>query len=155
MRILVASWLYGTVAVASLSAVAPAIVSSPAAAEDVRAAGRRGAGAPPTEARLWVEVQESSDRAFRLEWSREGQKLRGYVYNVTSRTAAKMRLRVDGVDASGNVLATQRTWVPDVPANNRAFFEVKVGDAPAYRITVESYTWSQEIASITDRWRAR
>jgi hypothetical protein len=45
--------------------------------------------------------------------------------------------------------------VPDVPANNRAFFEVKVSDAPAYRITVESYTWSQEIASIADRWRAR
>jgi hypothetical protein len=66
-----------------------------------------------------------------------------------------MRLRVDGVDASGNVVATQRTWVPDVPANNRAFFEVKVSDAPAYRITVESYTWSQEIASIADRWRAR
>jgi len=66
-----------------------------------------------------------------------------------------MRLRVDGVDASVNVVVTQRTWVPDVPANNRAFFEVKVGDAPAYRITVESYTWSQEIASIGDRWRAR
>ena len=130
MRIPVAGWVLATIAM--LSALAPGIVPSPAA-----------------------EIQDSSDRAFRLEWSREGQKLRGYVYNVTSRTAAKMRLRVDGVDGSGNVLATQRTWVPDVPANNRAFFEVKVGDAPAYRVTVESYTWSQEIASIADRWRAR
>src|SRR5262245_9340353 len=153
MRFLVAGWLCATVA--AFSAVPPAIVHSPAAAEDVRVAGRRGAEAPPAEARLWVEVQESSDRAFRLEWAREGQKLRGYVYNLTSRTAARMRLRVDDVDASGNVVATQRTWVPDVPPNNRTFFEVRVGDAPAYRITVESYNWIQEIASSSDRWRAR
>jgi len=52
-------------------------------------------------------------------------------------------------------MATQRTWVPDVPPNNRTFFEVKVGDAPGYRITIESYNLIQEIASINDRWRAR
>ena len=131
MRTLVAAWLLGTVA--TFSAVAPVIVPSPAAAE----------------------VQESLDRLFRLEWSKEGQKLRGYVYNLTSRYAARMRLRVEGVDASGNIVATQRMWVPDVPPNTRTFFEVKVGDAPAYRITIESYNLIQEIASIGDRLRAR
>jgi hypothetical protein len=131
MRILVAGWLCCTVAM--FSAVTPAIVPSPAAAQ----------------------LQESLDRVFRLEWSKEGQKLSGYVYNLTSRYAARMRLRVEGVDASGNIVATQRTWVPDVPPNNRTFFEVKVGDAPAYRITIESYNLIQEIASIGDRWRAR
>ena len=127
MRILVAGWLLGTVAM--FSALAPAIAAA--------------------------EVQESSDRVFRLEWSKEGQKLSGYVYNLTSRYAARMRLRIEGVDASGNIVATRRTWVPDVPPNNRTFFEVKVGDAPGYRITIESYYLIQEIASIGDRWGAR
>jgi hypothetical protein len=131
MRILIAGWLLGTVA--TFSALGPAIVPSPAAAE----------------------VQESLDRVFRLEWSKEGQKLSGYVYNLTSRYAARMRLRVEGVDASGNIVATRRTWVPDVPPNNRTYFEVKVGDAPAYRITIESYSLIQEIASIGDGGRAR
>jgi hypothetical protein len=153
MRILVAGWLLGTAA--TFSALAPAIVPSPVAAEDVRAAGRRGAWAPPAEARRWVEVQESLDRVFRLDWSKEGQKLSGYVYNLTSRYAARMRLRIEGVDSSGNIVATQRAWVPDVPPNNRTFFEVKVNDAPGYRITIESYNLIQEIASIGDRWRAR
>jgi hypothetical protein len=127
MRILAAGWLLGIVA--TFSALAPAIAAA--------------------------EVQESLDRVFRLEWSKEGQKLSGYVYNLTSRYAARMRLRIEGVDASGNIMATQRTWVPDVPPNNRTFFEVKVGDAPGYRITIESYNLIQEIASIGDRWRAR
>ena len=131
MRILIAGWLWGTVA--TFSALAPAIVPSLAASE----------------------VQESLDRVFRLEWSKEGQKLSGYVYNLTSRYAARMRLRIEGVDASGNIVATQRAWVPDVPPNNRTFFEVKVGDASGYRITIESYNLIQEIASIGDRWRAR
>ena len=131
MRILVVAWLWG--AVATFSALAPAIVPSPAAAE----------------------VQGASDGIFRLEWSKEGQKLSGYVYNMTSRYAARMRLRIEGADASGNIVATQRAWVPDVPPNNRTFFEVKVGDAPAYRITIESYNLIQEIAWIGDRWRSR
>ena len=131
MRILVAGWLAGSVA--TFSALAPAIVPALAAAQ----------------------VPESLDRIFRLEWSKEGQKLSGYVYNLTSRYAARMRLRIEGVDASGNIVATQRTWVPDVPPNNRTFFEVKVGDAPGYRITIESYNLIQEIAAIGDRWRAR
>ena len=125
MRILVAGWLAGSVA--TFSALAPAIVPGPAAA------------------------QESLDRVFRVAWSKEGQKLSGYVYNLTSRYAARMRLRIEGVDASGNIVATQRTWVPDVPPNNRTFFEVKVGDAPGYRITIESYNLIQEIAAIGDR----
>ena len=94
-----------------------------------------------------AEVQESSDRAFRLEWSRDGRKLDGYVYNQTSRYAARMRLLVEGVDGSGKVTAATSTWVPDVPPNNRTYFQVAVPDAPSYRITIESYNWIQEIAS--------
>jgi hypothetical protein len=131
MRVRGAGWLYGTVA--ALSALAPAIAPAPAAAE----------------------VQESSDRAFRLEWSKEGRKVDGYVYNQTSRYASKMNLLVEGVDASGKVITATTTWVPDVPPNNRAYFEVAVPDAPSYRITIVSYNWIQEIASSGERPRAR
>ena len=127
MRFLGGRWLLG--AVAMVSTLAPATAPVPAAAE----------------------VQESSDRAFRLEWSRGARKLDGYVYNQTSRYAARMRLLVEGVDGSGKVTAATSTWVPDVPPNNRTYFQVAVPDAPSYRITIESYHWIQEIASGGDR----
>ena len=131
MRFSGVGWLYGMVA--TLSAMAPAIALAPAAAQ----------------------VRESPDPAFRVEWSKEGRKVNGYVYNQTSRYAARMSLLVEGVDASGKVVAATRTWVPDVPPNNRAYFQVAVPDAPSYRITIVSYNWIQEIASSSDRWGAR
>src|SRR5262249_35820014 len=92
----------------------------------------------------------------RSAWSgrRRGRKVNGYVYNQPSRYAARMSLLVEGVDASGTVVAATPTWVPDVPPNNRAYFQVAVPDAPSYRITIVSYNWIQEIASSSDRWRA-
>jgi hypothetical protein len=131
MRFRGGRWFYG--AVATLSALAPAIGPALAAAE----------------------VQESSDRAFRLEWAKEGRKVDGYVYNQTSRHAARMSLLVEGVDGSGKVMAATGTWVADVPPNNRSYFEVAVPDAPSYRITIVSYNWIQEIASAGERRRAR
>ena len=132
MRVPGAGWLYGTVA--ALSALAPVTAPAPAAAE----------------------VQEATDRAFRLEWAKEGRKVDGYVYNQPSRHAARMTLLVEGVDGSGKVVAATRTWVVDVPPNNRSYFQVAVPDAPSYRITILSYSWIQEIASsFFDRRRAR
>jgi hypothetical protein len=131
MRFPRVGWLLGMVA--TLSAMAPAIAPAPAAAQ----------------------VRESPDPSFRLEWSKEGRKVNGDVYNQTSRYAARMSLLVEGVDASGKVVAATPTWIPDVPPNNRAYFQVAVPDAPSYRITIVSYNWIQEIAAISDRWRAR
>src|SRR5436309_3559341 len=127
MRFLGGRWLLG--AVAMVATLAPATAPAPAAAE----------------------VQESSDPAFRLEWARDGRKVEGYVYNRTSRYAAKMRLLVEGLDASGKVTAATGTWVTDVPPNNRSYFQVAVPDAPSYRVTIVSYSWIQEIASGRDR----
>jgi hypothetical protein len=96
-------------------------------------------------------AETSQDGPFRLEWSKDGRKVNGYVYNVTSRYAAYMQLLVEGVDPSGNVVNNTKTWVRDVPPNNRAFFESSVPDAPSYRVSILSYKWIQEIASSRDR----
>ena len=86
------------------------------------------------------------DSPFRLEWSKDGRKVNGYVYNPTSRYAAMMQLLVEGVDPSGNVVNQTKTWVRDVPPNNRAYFETPVPDASSYRVSILSYKLIQEIA---------
>jgi hypothetical protein len=91
-------------------------------------------------------TQATADRPFRLEWSKDGPKVNGYVYNTTSRYAGYLTLLVEGVDASGNVVNTTKTWVRDVPPNYRSFFDVAVPGAPSYRVSVLSYSWLQEIA---------
>ena len=95
-------------------------------------------------------VEAGQDGPFRLEWSKNGRKVDGYVYNLTSRHAAHMQLLVEGVDPSGTVVNTKKTWVLDVPPNNRGFFEVSVPDATSYRVSILSYKWIQEIASMSD-----
>ena len=99
-------------------------------------------------------TQESPDYHFRLEWSKTVRNVNGYVYNSSNRHAAYMRLLVEGVDGSGNVVNKTMTWVRDVPPNNRAFFVVSVPDAPSYRVSILSFNWIQEIASSRDRRQA-
>jgi hypothetical protein len=108
----------------------------------------------PVSASLQV-AEASQDGPFRLEWSKDGRKVNGYVYNPTSRYAASMQLLVEGVDPSGNVVNTTKTWVRDVPPNNRGFFDVSVPDAPSYRVSILSFKWIQEIASMGDHTRVR
>src|SRR5467141_824419 len=84
-------------------------------------------------------TQETLDRYFRLEWSKSGRNVNGYVYNASNRRAAHMQLLVEGLDASGTVVTKTTTWVRDVPPTNRAFFEVAVPSAPSYRVSVLSF----------------
>ena len=86
-------------------------------------------------------TQTSPDGPFRLEWSKDGSKVNGYVYNTTSRYAGYLQLLVEGVDASGNVVNSTKTWVRDVPPNNRAFFETTVPDAQSDRVSVLTFDW--------------
>ena len=101
-----------------------------------------------------TSTRESLDQTFRLEWTKTARNVNGYVYNSSSRHAAYMRLLVEGVDGSGNVVNKTMTWVVDVPPNNRAFFDVSVPDAPSYRVSILSFNWIQEIASKQDRRKA-
>jgi len=87
---------------------------------------------------------ETLDRNFRLEWSRAGKNLNGFVYNMANRRAARMILLVEGLDGSGQPVTKTTTWVRDVPPNNRAFFQVAVPTAADYRVTVQSFDWVED-----------
>jgi hypothetical protein len=91
-----------------------------------------------------VYTKETLDQYFRLEWSKEGRNVNGYVYNSSSRRAVRMQLLVEGVDASGHVLTKTTTWVRDVPPNNRAYFDVSVPSAPSYRVSVLTFDWVED-----------
>ena len=101
------------------------------------------AGAPPAPAGDVVS-KETIDAYFRLEWSKSGSKVNGYVYNSSNRRAGHMQLLVEGLDPAGAVVSKTSTSVRDVPPNNRAFFETSVGQAPSYRVSIISFDWVEE-----------
>jgi len=95
---------------------------------------------------------ETLDRYFKLEWSRESRNVNGYVYNTGNRRAAHMILLVEGLDGAGKTVAKTTTWVRDVPPNNRAFFEVAVPTAAAYRVSVQSFDWVEDRLDRRKAW---
>jgi len=99
--------------------------------------------APPVPAGEIVS-KETLDAYFRLEWSKAGRKVNGYVYNSSNRRAQHMQLLVEGLDAAGAVVSRTSTEVRDVPPNNRAFFETPVAEAPAYRVSILSFDWIED-----------
>jgi hypothetical protein len=103
--------------------------------------------APGSDAQTYSK--ETLEQYFQLEWSKNGSKVNGYVYNNSSRRAVRMQLLVEGVDARGAVLVKTTTWLRDVPPNNRAYFDVAVQDAPTYRVSILTFDW------VDDRDRRR
>jgi hypothetical protein len=95
---------------------------------------------------------ETLDRYFQLEWSRAGKNVNGYVYNAGNRRAAHMILLVEGLDGSGKTVTKTTTWVRDVPPNNRAYFEVAVPTAAAYRVSVQSFDWVEDRLDRRKAW---
>jgi hypothetical protein len=86
------------------------------------------------------------DRYFRVEWDPEavprgGWAVQGYVYSSHLYRVSGVRLRVEVLDASGQVVHVAYGWVPgDVPAGGRAYFFVSVPNrGAAYRVKVLSY----------------
>src|SRR5262245_12553537 len=80
---------------------------------------------------------------LRVEFSKNGRSISGYMYNLSGRNPVRMRLRVEGVDAAGKIVTVTRWWIPDIPRHGRAFFQVTVADAPFYQIIVESFSWDK------------
>ena len=95
-----------------------------------------------------IFVAQSLERYFRVEWrvtrDRKGPAVEGYVYNTAAgRTAERMRLQIDRVDASGSVIGNSIIWLPgDVHRNDRAFFSSSVPESASYRVQVLSFDWA-------------
>ena len=90
---------------------------------------------------------ESLDQYFRIEWqqtqNRRGQAIEGYVYNTSYRSAQRVSLRIDRVDAAGSVVGSSTLWIPgELPMTNRVYFSASVPAAAGYRVQVLSFDWT-------------
>jgi hypothetical protein len=91
------------------------------------------------------ESTAGADRYFRIEsevkQTKRGTAVSGYLYNSNGMTAERVLLRVDGLDAAGQVVSSTRAYVlGGVPRYNRAYFDVRVPPgAASYRVSVVSF----------------
>lgn len=86
------------------------------------------------------EVQTSAGR--------RGPTVGGYVRNDASLPVRQLRLRVEEVDAAGQVVATTIGYVSDmVMPGSRRYFEVPVGSAGTHRVSVLSFNWVTPLGS--------
>lgn len=99
------------------------------------------ASVSPAIAQTWT----TPDRGLRVEWesgsSKRGPILSGYVYNDLGYTIGNVRLLIESVDASGQVVDTKVGYLQGTaPPFDRLFFEVRPGaPAPTYRVRVASW----------------
>ncbi|HMH50613.1 MAG TPA: FxLYD domain-containing protein [Candidatus Acidoferrum sp.] len=86
-----------------------------------------------------------ADSYFKLEWqadARRGQPIvSGYVTNQAGLPMRNVRLRVEALDAAGNVIASSIGYVNGyVTPGSRVYFEAPMpATAPTYRVTVLSF----------------
>ncbi len=96
-----------------------------------------------------IYAPESLERYFRLEWEvtrgKKGPGIEGYVYNQALRTAERMRVQIERLDASGKVVGSSTVWVfGTVRADGRAYFSASVSEAASYRVRVLSFDWKSD-----------
>jgi hypothetical protein len=90
-----------------------------------------------------------TDSYFTLEWQpdeRRGKPMvSGYITNQWGLTTRNVRLRVEALDAAGNVTASYIGYVNGfVNPGSHVYFEVPVqAKAPSYRVTVLSFDPAQ------------
>jgi hypothetical protein len=85
------------------------------------------------------------ERWLRLEWSVQasgmGHDIEGYVYSQHGSTAENVRLLAQGLDASGNVVASKLEWLGGpVPGLQNSYFRFsKMPAAERYRVSVWAF----------------
>ena len=94
-----------------------------------------------------IYTPESLERYFRLEWEvtrgRKAPGIEGYVYNQAMRTAERVRLQIERLDASAKVVGSSTVWVLGrVRVDGRAYFSASVPDAASYRVQVLEFDWT-------------
>jgi hypothetical protein len=94
--------------------------------------------------------QNLADEFFRVDAIAQSDgdghtRITGYVYSNKGRAADQVQLRIAELDASGQPIATYfQTMLEEVPAEGRAYFDVKVpADANATVYQVGVYSWNE------------
>jgi hypothetical protein len=101
------------------------------------------AGAPMLGTRI-AGAQSASPASFRVEVDREAPTrgaVAGWLYNDSREMVGLVRLRLEVVDESGKVVATQLGWAyGNLRPGDRAYFRIPLPDQKGTRrITVESF----------------
>ena len=84
-------------------------------------------------------------KQLRVEWETPEEawtrpRIVGHVYNDSAYRLGSLRLRVEVLDASKQVIHKELAWIyVNVPARGRAPFSVRRPTGDAYRLTVESF----------------
>ena len=93
-------------------------------------------GGRPEERYFGVEFAAATSRSGRPV-------LQGHLYNRHGQWAYRVRLLVEGLDASGAVASTSIGYVTgDIPAGGRAYFEITAPrPAATWRVSVFAYEW--------------
>jgi hypothetical protein len=104
-----------------------------------------GTGAAPATA---VMAPSGIDPRLRLDWETGqarggGQAITGYIYNDYARVAIDVRILVESLDASGQVIGRATGFVLGiVPVFNRSYFYVPLKTpGTGYRVTVSTFQW--------------
>jgi len=95
-------------------------------------------------------LSPSWQRYFTIDWAPATQHgktgVEGYIRNEANFVATRVRLLVDALDASGNVVDQRLVWLlsPDLAPGTRGYFEASIpGPAVSYRVSVFSFDWKR------------
>lgn len=86
---------------------------------------------------------------FKVDWEAEDRAGRpivsGHILNDWGYPARRIRLLVEGLDSSGQIVTQQVAWLgSDLTPGTLAYFEVPVGQrASVYRVSVFAFDWVQ------------
>jgi hypothetical protein len=90
----------------------------------------------------------SLDAYFTIDWKLvpgpRGETIEGFVYNRANQPTDRMRLSIEALDGSGQIVGRSTTWVlGGVPPNNRTWFSTPAPatGAASYRIEILSFDW--------------
>lgn len=106
-------------------------------------------GVATTAAALLTPLVAGWEQFFKVEWSADERKgkpvVSGRVKNDWGIPARNIRLLVDALDSSGQVVSQRVGWLgSDLPPGISAYFEVPMPErAPAYRVSVFAFDWVQ------------
>src|SRR5262245_24125214 len=93
------------------------------------------------------------DQFFRIQYSTTSRgsqqsEISGYVYNDYGEAAANVQLEITELDEDGHPIASETRPVAGlVPAEGRAYFDVRMPRSASYRITVRGFDFLEEGSS--------